>query len=76
MQVDPTTESEVKQVFIEKEQEMLKGIGGVEHWKELLEDERLRLARELIWDAEICLGEQILERLPAEERRQVLTGCY
>ena len=70
IQADPAMESEGKQAFVEKEQEMLKGLGGVSCWKELPEDERLRLMRELIWDAEICLGERIPERLPAEERRE------
>ena len=76
VQMDPATESEVKQVFAERVGEMLKEIGGGPCWEELPEDEHLRLARELIQDAEICLGKQILERLPAEERRRMLTECY
>ena len=61
LQMDPAMESEVQQVLGEKGKEMLKEIGGVPRWKNLPEDERLGLARKLIRDTEICLGEQVLE---------------
>jgi hypothetical protein len=54
---------------------MLKGVGGVMRWRELPEEERLRLGKKLIRDAEIYLGEQVLERLP-EELKGDANVCY
>jgi hypothetical protein len=72
---DPDMESEMEQILDEKGKEMLKEVGGAKHWGELPEAERLRLGKELIRDAEICLGERVLERLPDEEKEEV-AGCY
>jgi hypothetical protein len=62
-------------VLDEKGDEMFREIGGAAHWKELPEEEQLRLGRKLIRDAEICLGEHVLERLPDEQKREA-TRCY
>ena len=69
---DQVTKTEVQQVLDEKGKEMLKEIGGVPCWKTLPEDECLRLGRKLICDSKICLGERVLEQLPAAERQ----GCW
>ena len=71
-------ESEMEQVLDEKGEVMMKAIGGVARWVELPEGERLQLGRDLIRDAEICLGERALERLPEDLRREVMEemGCY
>jgi hypothetical protein len=75
---DPEMKSEIEEVFNEKEEEMLTEIGGLECWLELPVEERLRLAKNLIRDAEICLGERVLERLPEDQRREAAcfwSGC-
>ena len=72
---DPDMEREAEQVLDEKEEEMLKGVGGVVCWGELPDEERLRLGKKVIRDAEICLGERVLERLP-EEQKEEASGCY
>jgi len=72
---DPDTESEIEQVLDEKGEEMLKEVGGAAHWRELPEEEHLRLGKKLIRDAEICLGERVLERLPDDQKEDAI-GCY
>jgi len=67
-------ESEMEQVLDEKAEEMMRSIGGARCWTELPEEERLRLGKNLIRDAEICLGERVLERLPEEMKEDM--GCY
>ena len=67
-------ESEMEQVLDEKGEEMMKAIGGPARWVELPEGERLQLAKNLIRDAEICLGERAWERLPEELKEEM--GCY
>ena len=72
---DPEAEEwEMEQVLDEKGEEMMREIGGAARWVELPDGERLRLAKNLIRDAEICLGERALERLPEELREEM--GCY
>lgn len=73
---DPEMQSEIRQVLDEKGEAMFREVGGAAAWRELPDEERLRLAKKLIRDAEICLGERALERLPEEERQKALTGCY
>ena len=72
---DMDMEPEIEQVLDEKGQEILREVGGVACWRELSEEEHLRLAKKLIRDAEICLGERVLERLPDEQRGEAI-GCY
>ncbi|KAF9779153.1 hypothetical protein BJ322DRAFT_1172093, partial [Thelephora terrestris] len=72
---DPETKLEVTEVFDKKKEEMLQEVGGVARWAELPVDDRLRLAKKLVRDAEICLGERVLERLPAEQRQEA-SGCF
>lgn len=73
---DPDEEEwEIGEVLDEKEEEMMRSIGGAAHWMELPEEERLRLGRDTIRDAEICLGERVLERLPKSEREDAM-GCF
>lgn len=72
---DPEMELEMEQVLDEKGEEMFRDIGGVARWRELPEEERLQLGKKLIRDAEICLGERVLERLPDEQQGEV-AGCY
>jgi len=67
-------ESEMNQILDEKGEEMMRAIGGVAHWMELPDDERLRLAKKLVQDAEICFGERMLGRLPEELKGEM--GCY
>jgi len=79
LQQDPEMEAEIEQVLDEKGEEMFREVGGAARWKELSEEEHLRLGRKLIRDAEICLGERVLERLPDEQKREVTarywSGC-
>lgn len=72
---DPEMELEIEQLLDEKGEEMFREIGGAARWKELPEEERLQLGRKLIRDAEICLGERALERLP-DKQKQEATVCY
>lgn len=72
---DVGMELEIEQVLDEKGKEMLEEVGGVVCWGELPEEERLRLGKKVIRDAEICLGERVLERLP-EELRGDANVCY
>ena len=72
---DPDMESEIEQILDEKGEEMFREVGGAKCWRELPEDERLRLGKEVIRNAEICLGERILERLPDGQKEEV-AGCY
>jgi len=67
-------ESEMEQVLDEKGDEMMRSIGGPACWVELPEGERLQLAKNLIRDAEICLGERVMKRLPKELKEEM--GCY
>ena len=57
LEAPDVNEWEIEQVLDEKGEEMMKAIGGAARWMELPEEERLQLAKNLIWDAEICLGE-------------------
>ena len=50
-------EQEIEEVLDEKGEEMIKEVGGPAHWMELPEEERLRLGKRVIRDAEITLGE-------------------
>ena len=76
---DPDTKAEVKQVFDEKGEEMLEEVGGATCWLELPDEERLRLAKKLVRDAEICLGERVLAQLSDEQKREAAvcfwSGC-
>ncbi|KAF9645629.1 hypothetical protein BDM02DRAFT_3262776 [Thelephora ganbajun] len=72
---DPDMELEIEQILDEKGEEMFREVGGAACWRELPEEERLRLGKKLIRDAEICLGERVLERLPDSEKREAIS-CY
>jgi hypothetical protein len=52
-------EWEMDQGLVEKEEEMAAKTGGYSDWVELPDEERLRLWKEVIREAEICLGEQL-----------------
>jgi len=73
---DPDMEEwEIEQVLNEKAEEMMRVIGGAARWVELPDEERLQLGKDLIRDAEICLGERVLERFPEELKGESI-GCY
>jgi hypothetical protein len=72
---DPDMELEIEQILDEKGEGMFREVGGVKCWRELLQDEHLRLEKQVIRDAEICLGKRILEQLPDRQKEEV-AGCY
>ena len=75
-QQGPDMEQEIEAVLDEKGAEVFKDVGGAGCWKELPEEERLRLGKKMVRDAEICLGERVLERLPEDQKNDALRGCF
>ena len=68
-------ELDIEEIFEEKKEAMLAEIGGVDGWMRFSVEERLRLGKKLVRDAEIFLGERVLERLPPEQRQEA-AGCF
>ena len=70
---------EWERVFSEKGKELMEEIGGLEQYLALSVDEQLQFARRLIREAQICLGEQVYQRLSPEEKEfvdyWVWSGC-
>ena len=71
--------TEWERVFSEKGKELMEEIGGSEHYLTLSVDEQLQFARRLICEVQICLGEQVYQRLLPEEKEfvdyWVWSGC-
>ena len=72
---DPDMEREIEEVLDKKGEEMLEEVGGAVCWRGLPDEERLRLGKRVIRDAEITLGERVLERLP-EDLKGEANACY
>jgi hypothetical protein len=70
---------EWERVFKEKGEEMMEEIGGPAQYHSLSLDEQLQFAQRLVHEAQICLGEQVYERLSPEEKVRidywVWSGC-
>ena len=70
---------EWEQVLVEKGREVMKEIGGPKCYSALSVDEQLQLAKRLVREAQICLGERAYQLLSPEEKEMVdfwvWSGC-
>jgi hypothetical protein len=70
---------EWEQVLVEKGRELMEEIGGPECYLALPVDEQIQLAKRLVREAQICLGERAYQQLTPEEKEVVdywvWSGC-
>ena len=70
---------ERKQVMEEKGRELMEEVGGPDRYNALPAEEKAQIAKRLVREAQICLGERAYQKLSPEERETVdwwvWSGC-